>query len=546
MSAIRNLALGLLICSLALAACSDPIPSHERLDDSEAAPSSGQASEHSAQPAPAAQPDPDRPPNLDIYSYQDARTFAERMLQVLDQERAWCDQQPEVAGLKALLEDHDPEDVWRSLLIPVEGEDLRAVEIIAEATADARGIPMQTFPPVFLISRTSLRHNACLTEEVWEASNSEHRAGKENVGKPASRLALMIGQETEAYGEREQTWLSSTLAWGWYDEIAGADDLAPGQDGPGQMVIVSSPSMPASFATVISHELIHFLQDQWVDWRLHDWFRDSSTTDQLQVVRWVVEGDAALNQLYGDVSPLMDLLADVEWGPYAHSEYNLWYRAVQALSPEDSANLFAAYDRGSAVFAELRSKDGQAAIDELLLNPPSSSEQLIHADKLESNEQPITLVDLQRLRAEVLPEAQWQEPIVDRMGEQWIGSLINTATKRPDIARQAATGWGSDQMALWQSRNGETEVVTWQIVFDDHYEHQEGVSGLRRWFYSHTANEAEPVYANMLGWDGPTSAARLITRPNAVWLVASNDADIAADVASDIRGRVWTNYWSRP
>ncbi|MCY3839331.1 MAG: hypothetical protein OXH09_11935, partial [Gammaproteobacteria bacterium] len=321
-------------------------------------------------------------------------------------------------------------------------------------------------------------------------------------------------------------------------------ELDSGEDGPGEVVIVSSSPMPAAFVGVISHELVHFLQDQWTGWRLHDWYRDSQTTDELQALRWVVEGDATLNELYGEDPPLLELLVDIEWGPEENSEYDLWYRAVEALSPQDSVNLFAAYDQGSDVLARLRSRSGQTAIDALLLDPPESSEQLMHPNRLEADEQPIELTDLGRLREEILTASQWDEPIVDRMGEQWLQSLIVTASKNPYVASTAATGWGSDEMALWLSQDGEMEVVTWQIVFDDPWEHKEGVSGLRRWFFSHTGNEAEAVLPNVLGWDGPTGAARLITRPNAIWLVAATEPSIADEVAHKIRNRIWTNYWT--
>ena len=540
MFSTRHVLFVIAIATLSLVACADQIPTAEPLE----LPAEAQEVPSSVEPDVAGSRDPDRPVTRDFYSYKHVRIFANLMLETLEQEKTWCDEQPEVTELRDMLSDHEAEDVWRSLLIPAGEQDLSAVRIIAEATADARGIPMQELPPVFLISRTSLRHYACLTDEVWEDESDEDEDS--TIGRPASRLALLIGQDVEDYGEKEQNWLSATLYWGWYGEIEDADELEAGEDGVGQVVIVSAAPMPASFVGTISHELVHFLQDQWTDWRLHDWYRDSQTTDELEALRWVVEGDATLNELYTDVSPLLELLAGIEWGPDEHSEYDLWYRAYEALAPEDSASLYAAYEQGSDALAALRAEHGQSAIDQLLLDPPESSEQLIHAEKLDSDEQPYNLRDLTRLRAEIFTAGEWDEPIVDRMGEQWLRSLISVASKRPDIARKASTGWGSDQMALWQSEDGETVVVTWQVVFDNAEEHRQGVSGLRRWFYSHTANEAEPVYANMLSWDGPTGAARLITRPNAVWLVASNDPEIADEVAADIRSTTWTHYWSRP
>lgn len=489
--------------------------------------------------------DPDR--RASTYSYRDVRQFADDMLEVLAQERIWCDQQPAVAELRAMLDDHEAEDIWRTLLIPAAGEDLRAVDIIAEATAEARGIPLQNLPPVYLISRTSLRHYACLYEEVWEDPTAEQEDW--TVGRPASRLAVLLGQEVEDYGDLEQSWLSATLFWGWYGEIEDAHELEPGEDGVGEVVIVSRPPMPASFVGVISHELVHFLQDQWTDWRLHDWYRDAETTDELEALRWVVEGDATLNELYGDTSPLLELLADVQWGPESNSEYDLWYRAFDALTPQDSVNLFAAYDQGSNVMAELRAKGGQEAIDALLLDPPESTEQLIHPEKLRSDEQPIALADLERLQAELFPDTDWNEPIVDRMGEQWLHTLILSTTRFSTLARSVSAGWGSDQMALWESQDGLAEVVTWQIVFDHVGHHREGVNGLRTWLYLHADEEALADPDDPFGlyrWDGPTGAVRLVIEPHALWLVAANDPTLADEVAGGILSRTWTNYWSSP
>ena len=315
----------------------------------------------------------------------------------------------------------------------------------------------------------------------------------------------------------------------------------------GEVVLVSRPTMPSAFVGVISHELVHFLQDQWTGWRLHDWYRDAETTDQLQALRWVVEGDATLNELYPEDPPLLDLLSDIEWGPEDNAEYDLWFRAYEALTPQDSENIFAAYDEGSSVLAALRAESGQGAIDAMLLDPPESTEQLIHPHKLEIDEQPIELLDLRRLRDEVFPETEWREPIVDRMGEQWLRTLILTATRFTTLARNTAAGWGSDQMVLWQSHDGADEVVTWQVVFDHRGHQRDGVIGLRSWFYSHTEDEAQrdpDDPADLHYWDGPNGAARLVIRPHGVWLVAASDAALADRIANGILSRVWTNYWS--
>lgn len=517
-----------LLCVL-LAACADQIP--DSLDSSVIV-------------EPRA--DPDRPPDdllLHLNSYRKVQFMADRMQDLIAAERIWCDLQPVVAELRALLDDHDPDEVWRTLLVPADGDDLRAIELIAEATADARGIAIHELPAAYLVSRTSLRQHACLTEEVWDDPNDDDDW---TVGRPASRLAYLIGQDVQEYGAREQRWLSATLVLGWYGEIPGADEMAPGADGIGEIVLVSQPQMPDFYAATVAHEMVHVLQDQWTGWRLHDWYREAETTDQLQALRWVVEGDATLNELAYDEPPLAGLLADIEWGSEEHAEVDLWLRAYHSLTPQDSDAIYAAYDEGSQVMAALREAEGQAAIDALLLNPPSSVEQLMHADKLAAEEQPSALTDLPDLQRALFASAHWDEPIVDRMGEQWLRSLIATATGRPDIAEDAATGWGGDQMTLWRTHDGEIEVVTWQVVFDNPAEHEQGVSGLRRWFYSHSHNEADRVAGDLLHWNGPTGTASLISQSANVWLVASNNKQIADYVTSSIRNRTWTEYWASP
>ncbi len=491
------------------------------------------------------QPDPDRPHDdilLHLHSYRKAQFTAERMLQLLAAEQLWCDLQPEVAELRSLLNVHDAGDVWRTLATPATGDDIRAVELIAQATAEARGLPLDELPDVNLISRTSLRHYACLSDETWEESQDDDRS----VGRPASRLALIIGQTTAEYGEKEQIWLRVTLVVGWYGEVAGAEDMAPGADGVGEIVLVSHPSMPSFYARTVSHEMVHFLQDQWTGWRLHDWYREAETTDQLQALRWLVEGDATLNELDNNEPPLSELLADIEWGPEEHAELDLWRRAYQSLAPMESETIYSAYSDAIRVLADLRSRSGQEAIDALLRDPPRSVEQLMHAEKLEAGELPITLSDLSRLRHELFSSDAWTAPIVDRMGEHWLQALIATASGRPDIAERAAAGWGGDQMVLWQTHDGDITVVTWQIVFDDPHEHSEGVAGLRRWFYSHSYNEAEPVARDLLHWDGPNGSVNLITQPTAVWLVASRNEAVADHVTAGIRNRQWTDYWASP
>ena len=365
------------------------------------------------------------------------------------------------------------------------------------------------------------------------------------VGLPASRLALLIGQNVEDYSDFGADLAKRDVVLGLVRRNRGRERVTePGEDGPGIVVIVSKSPMPNVYGSVISHELVHLLQDQWTGWQLHDWLRDASTTDEQEAVRWVVEGDATLNELYEWESPLQEALADIRWGPLMNSEFELWQRAVDSLTPQSSSSVFAAYEQGFDVMGAVRAEGGQEAVDALLLDPPESTEQLMDLEKLRSGELPLELVDLGRLERDLLRGDDWEPPIFDRMGAQWLNSLIAATTSDPDVALRVAQGWGSDQMGLWESQDRALELVIWQVVFDSRHDHDVGVAGLRFWFNAHSDFEATPVGRDLLVWDGPTGSARLIGGPTAVWLVASNHSAIADYVTDGIRSRVWTNYWA--
>ena len=490
-------------------------------------------------------PDPDRPDDAEIvhlYHYRAIQEQAEAAIALLNAENEWCNRDRKVGELRAMLQEHDPETVTRSLYVEAEGDDLRAVELIADTVSRVRSVDFEQLPPIYLISRSDLRRTGCLYQAFEEHEASEADA-QSNAVAAVDRLELLLGQQVAGYGSAEQQQLNATLYAGWYGDPHGVDDLRPDHGGVGEIVLVSRPMIPRQLIQTIAHELVHFLQDVLLGWQLNDLDDMAETTDQLEALRWVIEGDATLHERFAGLLSQSQSLSDIEWGPATHLEFDLARRAINLLNPLQQAAIYDAYEQGSQVLGELLVADGRSAINQLLYRPPISTEQLLHPDRLASEEQPIALRDLPQLQELAFPTDRWEPPVTDRMGEHYLRALIGSSTPRRLEVNDAATGWGSDQLAWWQSLDADSEAVTWQIVFDTPEDLAEGASALRTWFYSYSVNEAERTRRNVLSWDGPYGYARLISGAEAVWLIVANDQSVANRVANSVRSAEWTNYW---
>ena len=496
------------------------------------------------QAAPAASPWP----AANRWSYLDAQSHTADTLRIAEREQQWCEADDGAHFLRRQLEFTDDVDaVWENLRTPAQGDDLAAVRAIAAATAAARGMVLESMPQVWLVSRTELRRWGCLSELVLEIRAREEAQETEQrsrLGEPAERLTQLLGLRDPALTEAVRRQLRITLWGGWYSEPDGYYDQ-DATDGPGSIYLVTRAPIPMGKVATISHELLHALQDQLLDWKLHDAFLEPDTSDSLTARRWLIEGDASANELTHSSAALGELVEAHPWGPASGMELALARRASEAMSPHESAATFAPYEDGAAVVARLARAQGQPAVNALLHAPPASTEQLMHPEKLAAEEAPIALRDLDELRRSLLRATAWQEPIVDRMGEHWLRTLLVSATGDAARSDTAAAGWGGDQIALWQSIiDPEHAIVTMQFVFDDEREHREGIEGLLAWLVAHSDGEARTaVDQPIVGWDSAAGSIRLITRSESIWLIATRERSSADQLALGIVRLRLTDYW---
>jgi hypothetical protein len=119
-------------------------------------------------------------------------------------------------------------------------------------------------------------------------------------------------------------------------------------------------------------------------------------------------------------------------------------------------------------FGAYGSSGGFSGVDALYANPPDSTEQVLHADKLATREPPVKVTFPADLADRL--GSGWSVPLQDTMGEYLLelmmrsGGGVDSAT-----SAAAAAGWGGDRLALIEGPDGATAVVldtTWDTAND--------------------------------------------------------------------------------
>jgi hypothetical protein len=102
-----------------------------------------------------------------------------------------------------------------------------------------------------------------------------------------------------------------------------------------------------------------------------------------------------------------------------------------------------------------QSGGGFAGIDALFRNPPDSTEQVLHPDKLNPREAPVPVAFPAGLAKRL--GTGWSVPLQDTLGELQLGILVRTGN--PSAGTDPAAGWGGDRVALLDGPSGASAVV---------------------------------------------------------------------------------------
>jgi hypothetical protein len=222
----------------------------------------------------------------------------------------------------------------------------------------------------------------------------------------------------------------------------------------------------------LMHELVHALQDQHYD--LGRALRyEPGEGDRQAALHALGEGDAT--------SLMLDaLLAGRGATALEMPESLLRVQVLGALEASPGVasvpsiirrSAVAPYLDGMAFVHALRRQGGWAAVDAVWRDPPESTEQVLHLDKLAQREAP------EAIAVPAAPDASWVLVFSDVLGEQAL-RLVLEEWVPARTATAAAAGWGGDRVAVY--RSGEEWLVLLHVRWDDEGSARGGEEALAR------------------------------------------------------------------
>ena len=523
------LARGLILCILAamvvLTACSDNPPAPPAPEPEPAAQQARQPTqtEQAAQPAPLA-------PQWPRDNWRPLARVAQANAELrpdIEREIEWC--RESFANASA--------PPGSTLLVADEHE---WIGLIATATAEARGIAFETMPAIWITSPERVRAESCR-----QVTGSQETPG---AARPNSRWHWLL-----ALGLIDADWGPTVLAHLVNIEQRGRYVHQPAvgtRQDASAVTLVVNPSIDPDAPSVLSHELIHHLQHQIID--TTDLAQSYADTDRRAVLHWLLEADAtrsALGPANSDHNRAVELLREQAGGAYQPAVPLLYDR----LPAELSDRFYGPYRRANEFIELLRQGGGESVVDDLLRDLPDSTEQLLHLDKYEVDEQPLDMSALAPLIDALPPGDEWQRlgaPLLvdgrdqDTLGELYLGLLISASTGRDIEAAAAAAGWGGDRLHVFREQAGAGVLALWAIAFDNTDEHAEGVAGLREWLIAFSDGQAWGLAdEQVFGWDAPHNAIRVIDHLNTAWLIVGPAAAVDRTAANLLNQDEPLTWW---
>ena len=279
---------------------------------------------------------------------------------------------------------------------------------------------------------------------------------------------------------REQV-LNENVA-GFYDERPGAKKLFA------ISTASSEESLNLMNQLILSHELRHALQDQYLDLRAT--LGEGTDYDDRRL--------AALSLFEGDATLLMEMYLgsgaappdgsfgkgmgqEVLDGLFGFGGAGTDARAMAEMfagpelknaPPVVREQLIVPYLEGKQLAAEIYRRGGFSLLNRSLQDPPRSMEQVLHPEKyLDKRDEPIDVNLIEAVGEPVESEGQ--------LGELLIRVLFEGKIGRRDAAR-AAQGWGGDRYALWPDERGNYRLV-WRTAWDSEEDGDEFLEILTRY-----------------------------------------------------------------
>jgi hypothetical protein len=381
---------------------------------------------------------------------------------------------------------------------------LDEVSGLVTRTAQLRELPWDTEPQVTLVDDSQLadRVRQLIAENVDPDEITRDTGLEELLGLvPAGTDLLSLYQD-----------LYSEQVLGFYD-------------GDTKELVVPSneDQLSAEQKVTLVHELTHALTDQHFSFSdMANALDDSQQYDALSALQTITEGDATLTELHYVASLTPDEQQAVIAGSLGQdtSVFDAAPAFIQDL-------LVFPYNAGLSLLDGLWSPSaGFSHIDEAYLDPPDTTEQVMHADKFAAREPAIdvSLPDTPLDGYAAVEQSVWGELLFHVMFAQVLGS---------QAADTAAGGWGGDQYRLlW---NGSDVAFVLLYAGDTQQDAKEMQSALED--YAAAAMAVSSPHADGVGRRFTGDAYAFVSRAgDQVLFVAADDPAVGGDLRGLFKG----------
>ena len=309
---------------------------------------------------------------------------------------------------------------------------------------------------------------------------------------------------------------------GFYDEETKEIYVVQGQDFGG------------SEKLTYSHEFTHVLQDQVYGLEEGLGLNDEvceEDSERCAAVQALIEGDASQTEIlwfqtYASREDYLDLMDMFD---------QMNTPVLDSAPPFMSADLYFPYEKGFAFVQSLYDQGGFEAVDDAYLNPPVSTEQILHPERY-PDDIPLT-VELPDL--EPVLGNSWRLFDQNVMGEWYTYLILNKSYEdsyqiTETQALDAAEGWGGDAYAVYLNENTDEAI----FIMDTYWDTQEDADEFILAFGQYASKRWGPVSDSIMDadiWQDDSITASFWHVDNrTLWVMAPN-SELVEIVLSEIQ-----------
>ena len=333
-------------------------------------------------------------------------------------------------------------------LPPVDPAVQEAVVDLHAFVADARGLDFVREVPVRLVDDEAF---AALVEVFFDIDPAQLSA----VSAYYEALGLIPEGTAAIYAA--QLLLRYQRALGFYDPETG-------------VLIVRGDDLDPGTRSVIVHELVHALDDQWFDLHRPE-YETNRASENVETFPMVYEGNATRIQ--------EQWIAELPASERAEAQEAAGDPPGGELT--DNADfidfgVLARYQAGAPFVTRLAASGGERLVDAVLLDPPSTTEQVLYPEVFDRREGRLPV-----------PPPPADGALIDQgvVGAYfWLGLLTFAESELPSEAAEAAVrGWGGDWSVTWV--DGEVTCTRSDVEGDTRADTDELVAALTEYANAH-------------------------------------------------------------